>query len=64
MNQVCPKCNSDKVKTVLYQGIEVVVCTDCGYDERDDLEEAPEYRSSQREKGRYNKYKAGRPLKK
>jgi len=57
--QTCPKCHSSKIKFIDYLGAKCLVCSECGYDESDDLEASPSERKSQREKGRYSPYKAG-----
>ena len=31
---ICPKCKSDNIRIVDYQGIRCVVCRDCKFDER------------------------------
>lgn len=56
---MCPKCNSENVKIVEYLGTKCIVCKECGYDEREDLEQVPEQRSSQKAKGQYSPYKKG-----
>jgi len=55
----CPKCSSHNLKKYKYDGVDCFQCSKCGYDSCDD-ENFPEERTSQREKGRYNPYKAGR----
>lgn len=55
----CPKCKSKNIKSVDYMGVKCILCKDCGFDERDKLEEYPEDRSSQKAKGEYSKYKVG-----
>lgn len=55
----CPKCGSEKVKTVNYEGVSCIICLECGYDETMEMDTWPESRSSQKEKGRYSPYKAG-----
>lgn len=58
-SNVCPKCNSENIKVVDYLGIKCLVCNNCGFDERYYYEIYPEQRTSQKEKGRFNPYKAG-----
>lgn len=55
----CPKCKSKNTKQVKYQGIDCIVCKDCGYDERDKYEVFDSSRVSQKQKGRYSPYKTG-----
>lgn len=55
----CPKCGSYNVKLLEYQGIKVKKCNNCGFDERSLYEVYPEEKKSQKEKGRYTKYKIG-----
>ena len=31
---ICPKCKSDNIRVIDYQGIRCVVCRDCKFDER------------------------------
>ncbi|MBN2421253.1 hypothetical protein JXB27_03165 [Candidatus Woesearchaeota archaeon] len=55
----CKKCKSRKVRPYKYENVDCYECYNCGYDSCED-NEFPEERGSQREKGRYNPYKAGR----
>jgi Zn ribbon nucleic-acid-binding protein len=55
----CPQCNSERVKKVKYMDVDCVVCEKCGFDESAELDVSPEYDSSQKAKGNYNKYKTG-----
>ena len=32
---ICPKCKSENIRVIDYQGIRCVVCRDCKFDERD-----------------------------
>ncbi|MBT4541086.1 hypothetical protein HOC35_06235 [Candidatus Woesearchaeota archaeon] len=52
----CPKCKKP-CKLVEYLGAKVKVCS-CGYDERNDLDQYPEDKKSQKAKGEYCKYKS------
>ncbi len=55
----CPKCGSTNVKLGEYQGIEVVICPMCGFDESRIYDEFPEMRTSQKAKAQFTPYKAG-----
>ena len=55
----CPRCLSENLKEVEYLGMKCILCNDCGYDERNELDVFPEEKTSQKEKGRYNPYKTG-----
>lgn len=55
----CPFCRSENVKVVDYLGAKCIICKSCDYDERLNYDIVPEENTSQREKGRYNVYKAG-----
>ncbi|MBI2546477.1 hypothetical protein HYV81_04825 [Candidatus Woesearchaeota archaeon] len=55
----CPRCGSLNVKIVNYQGIPILVCQACGYDESATYDEFPVTRSSQKAKGSFSPYKAG-----
>lgn len=57
---ICPRCNSTKLKKYLYMGFVCFKCLNCKYDSCSDLDFVPEQRTSQREKGRFSPYKAGR----
>ena len=57
----CGKCGSDNVKIVAYQGTNCIVCDECGYDEREELDLVPEDRSSQKAKDSFSPYKTGGP---
>lgn len=58
----CPKCKS-KLKKYHYQNTECYECEKCGFDSCSEYIELPEQRASQKAKGRYSPYKAGRSLK-
>jgi DNA-directed RNA polymerase subunit M/transcription elongation factor TFIIS len=55
----CPKCKSPHVILEEYQGLDCIVCNDCGYDESQQYEVYPEHKSSQKAKGKFNVYKSG-----
>jgi uncharacterized Zn finger protein len=55
----CPKCGSSNVEEVLYSGTTLILCNECGYDERDEYDVVPEEKTSQKAKGRYSPYKTG-----
>jgi uncharacterized Zn finger protein (UPF0148 family) len=55
----CPKCKSPNVRLEEYQGLDCIVCNDCGYDESQLYEVYPEHKSSQKAKGKFNVYKSG-----
>ena len=55
----CKKCGSSKIKVVDFMGSKIYYCTECGYDERDELNIVSEERNTQREKTRYSPYKTG-----
>ena len=57
--KTCPKCGSEDINLIKYQGIECVVCKKCGYDEREEYDVYPEEKVSQKEKARYTPYKIG-----
>lgn len=57
----CRKCGSENIEIIDHQGAKVMLCKDCGYDERDDLDIFPEEKTSQKAKGRFSPYKAGGP---
>lgn len=59
MKMTCKKCKSENIEEVKYRGTTCIVCKDCGFDERDELEVFDEGKSNQKEKGRYSPYKAG-----
>ena len=58
MADKCPKCGSLKTESVADHNMTFVVCRACGYDESM-YDVTDVQRSTQREKGRYNPYKAG-----
>src|SRR3990167_7596434 len=47
----CPKCDSEKIKIIIYLGIKCIKCGNCGYDESAQLEVYPSQKSSQKAKG-------------
>ena len=55
----CPKGGSYNVEPYLYQSVEVIKCNGCGFDEGSDYDLVPEEKTSQKAKGKYNKYKVG-----
>jgi len=55
----CPRCGSFNVKIVNYQGLPMLICLNCGYDESISYDEFPVTRSSQKAKGQFSPYKAG-----
>ncbi len=57
--RICPRCDSEDVKLIKYMESTCVVCQACGYDERDELDLAPEQKVSQKAKGSYTPYKTG-----
>jgi hypothetical protein len=57
--KTCPRCKSDNVKVVDYMDFQCIICSDCGFDERETYEVYPEQKTSQKEKGRYTPYKQG-----
>ncbi|MBI2147784.1 hypothetical protein HYU19_04905 [Candidatus Woesearchaeota archaeon] len=59
MTSKCPKCRSSNVAWEDYQGIPCITCQDCGFDERNEYDIAPEEKTSQQAKGSYMKYKTG-----
>jgi len=56
---ICPKCHSKKAKKIDYLGGECLICPDCGYNECDQFDEVPEYKTSQKTKGSFSPYKLG-----
>lgn len=60
MNKTCPKCRSEKTKTIKYLNIDVIKCLSCGYDGSESYEVYPEQKASG-QKGKYNPYKIGGP---
>jgi Zn ribbon nucleic-acid-binding protein len=54
----CPKCNSTDVE-VIDEEMGFIKCRKCGFDELEEDLSSSEERRSQREKARYNPYKAG-----
>lgn len=56
----CPRCKSDKVKMKKVLGISILYCTQCGYDEQDEMDVVPEHKTSQKAKARYSPYRARR----
>lgn len=56
----CPKCNSANIQFYKYLNIKTLRCNNCLYDEAEEYDIFQEVRTSQKEKGRYNPYKAGR----
>jgi Zn ribbon nucleic-acid-binding protein len=61
MKELCPICSSENVIVTREQGIRSLKCIKCGYDESDDLETAPSFKSSQKAKAKNNPYKTGGP---
>lgn len=55
----CPKCKSENIEKVKISNTEGLVCNNCGYDETTD---APEERTSQREKTHHSPYRKGGSL--
>jgi phage FluMu protein Com len=55
----CPKCGSINVTYTHYMGIECVICKSCGFSEEEELNLTPEYKTSQKQKGKYTPYKTG-----
>jgi len=58
--KTCPKCKS-KVELIDYMGESLIVCKECGYDERIEFDIVPEDRNTQREKTKHTPYKTGGP---
>ncbi len=56
---ICPKCGSKAVKFYNYLNIKVLKCSKCKFDERSLYDVYPEQKTSQKEKGKYTKYKIG-----
>ena len=56
---LCPKCKSKKAKQVTYRGIKCLVCSSCGFDERNIYDESFGEKGSQKAKGRYSPYRTG-----
>lgn len=56
----CEKCKSTKVRPYKYGDVNCYECSNCGYDSCEEYEDLPEERTSQKAKGSYNPYKAGR----
>jgi len=60
----CPKCGSEDTRIFRQGSLGYIVCNKCGYDEYHDiLSVFPESRSSQKAKGQFSPYKAGRKIK-
>lgn len=57
----CPKCGSYNVEPYMFQSAEVIKCNECGFDEGAEFEQHPTEKASQKEKGKFNVYKAGGP---
>lgn len=57
----CPKCGSNKVDKVEEQDAMFLVCSSCGYDEREAMNVLPEERSRQFRKSENSPYKVGGP---
>ncbi len=57
----CPRCGSTLVKSVPYLSTVVLVCSACGFDERDELDGVAQQKVSQKAKGSYSVYRAGGP---
>ena len=55
----CPRCKSDDVKEVDYMGSIMLVCGNCGYDERQTYDVFPESKTSQKAKKEFSPYKSG-----
>jgi len=55
----CPRCKSENIKLVDYQGVKCLICKNCGYDETQQYEIYPEQKTSQKAKSRYSPYKTG-----
>lgn len=55
----CPKCKSPNVRLEEYQGLDCIVCNDCGFDEAQQYEVYPDHKASQKAKGKFALYKAG-----
>ena len=55
----CPKCGSSDINIYNYLGIKTIKCDNCGFDESKIYDVAPEQKTSQKAKGRYNVYKTG-----
>lgn len=55
----CPRCGSNNVKVLIYMGIKVIKCNECGFDESLIYDVYPEQKTSQKAKGRYTIYKKG-----
>ncbi len=68
MRKECPICQSENVRVINFKGSLAVICNECGYDEREDLETGdeedvvvPEERTSQKAKKQHTPYKTGGP---
>ena len=55
----CPRCGSLNVRIANYQGIPILICSQCGYDESTTYDQVPLMRSSQKAKGQFSPYKSG-----
>jgi len=55
----CPKCLSDDIKEIDYMGTKMILCRNCGYDERDMHDVFAEGRVNQKAKKEFSPYKTG-----
>jgi transcription initiation factor TFIIIB Brf1 subunit/transcription initiation factor TFIIB len=63
MKELCPICSSNNVVVERYQGTMCIVCQDCGYDEKEDLDTSATFKTNQKAKSENNPYKTGRKSK-
>jgi len=63
MKELCPICSSNNVVVEKYMGSMCIVCRDCGYDEKEDLDSSATFKTNQKAKAENNPYKSGRKSK-
>ncbi len=58
METKCPKCGRD-ARILMYFGVYLIRCGNCGYDESSQYDIVADQRKSQREKTKHSPYKIG-----
>lgn len=55
----CPDCGSLNTRNITYLDVDCIVCNECGFDEREELDTYPQDRTNQKAKASYSPYRSG-----
>jgi len=59
VNIHCPKCQSEDIELIEYQGGKFLKCNKCKFDESKEMDQYADQKSSQKAKGSFSPYKTG-----